>query len=380
MVRIREIICILHSTAHSEYHCIHKLFVFLPPTSNFFSTLMNILVTGGAGYIGSHTVVELLAEGHTCILLDNFCNADKRVLAGIEKITRQKPGICVGDCADTKFVEAVFSQHAIDGVIHFAARKAVGESIEKPILYYQNNIDALLTVLAAAIKHNVCAFVFSSSATVYGEPDTNPIPETAPRKPATSPYGNTKQIGEDILRDCVAATDGSLRAIALRYFNPIGAHPSGRIGELPLGAPNNLVPYLMQAAARKRAPLTVFGNDYPTPDGTCIRDYIHVVDLARAHIAALNALLNPRFDKKPYDVYNVGTGKGTSVQELIDTFEKTTGVPVPRTVGKKRPGDVVACYADARKIEKDLGWKATHSLEQALADAWRWEKGVSGEE
>lgn len=335
-----------------------------------------ILVTGGSGYIGSHTVVELHNAGYTPIIVDNFCNSNPSSLDGIETITGTRPKLYTGDCTDEAVLENIFTENTIDGVIHFAALKSVGESIEKPILYYRNNIGALLTILSVAMRHNVHAFVFSSSATVYGEPDTNPILETADRKPATSPYGNTKQIGEDILRDSVLTSNGSLRAIALRYFNPIGAHPTGHIGELPLGAPNNLVPYLTQATAKKRTPLTVFGNDYPTPDGTCIRDYIHVVDLASAHIAALQSLLDAKVDNPPYDVYNVGTGKGTSVKELISTFEKTTGIPVPHTIGQRRPGDVASCYADATKIQKNLNWKAIHSLEQALADAWKWENAV----
>ncbi|MEI8104191.1 MAG: UDP-glucose 4-epimerase GalE, partial [Candidatus Moraniibacteriota bacterium] len=231
-------------------------------------------------------------------------------------------------------------------------------------------------VLEVATRHEVKAFVFSSSATVYGEPDQNPIPETALRQPATSPYGNTKQICEDILRDATLAHDGSLRSIALRYFNPIGAHPSGYIGELPLGTPNNLIPYLTQAVAGLRPPLTVYGNDYPTPDGTCIRDYIHVVDLAEAHIAALEYLFAATADMPRYDVYNVGTGHGTSVQELIDTFEKVNSIPVPYSIGARRAGDVVSCYADPTKIENTLHWRAQKSLDQALQDAWNWQKNI----
>ena len=334
---------------------------------------MNILVTGGAGYIGSHTVVELLLAGHTPIIADNFCNSTPASLDGIEKIMGKKPLLRTGDCTDASFVEKIFTENALDGVIHFAALKSVGESVQKPLAYYRNNLNALLTILDATLRHKTRAFVFSSSATVYGDPDQNPISETAHRKPATSPYGNTKQIGEDMMRDAVASSSGSLRAIALRYFNPIGAHPSGHIGEFPLGTPNNLVPYLTQAAAKKRDPLVVFGNDYPTPDGTGIRDYLHVVDLARAHIAALDALTSPTIDNSAYDVYNVGTGTGTSVQQLIDTFEKATSVSVPYSFGPRRAGDIAACWADPTKIERELNWRAKYSLEESLRDAWHWE-------
>lgn len=338
---------------------------------------MNILITGGAGFIGSHTVVELAQAGHVPIILDNFCNSQESVLDGIEKILSYRPKTYVGDCTDPIFLESVFSKESIDGIVHFAALKAVGESIEKPLLYYRNNIGSLIAILDVAIRHNAKAFVFSSSATVYGEPNTLPILETAPRKQATSPYGNTKQICEDILRDTTLSVHGSLRSISLRYFNPIGAHASGFIGELPLGIPNNLVPYLTQTAAKLRKQLTIFGGDYPTPDGTCIRDYIHVVDLAQAHIAALNHLFSAGENQLIYDIYNVGTGNGASVKELINTFEQATSTPVPHIIGPRRHGDVVSCYADPGKIQKELGWKAEHSLTQALQDAWRWQKNIS---
>jgi len=338
---------------------------------------MNILVTGGAGYIGSHTVVELAKAGHVPIILDDFRNSRESVLDGLETILGSRPKIYRGDCADTDFVESVFSNENIDGVIHFAALKAVGESIGKPLLYYRNNIGSLVTVLDATLRHGARAFVFSSSATVYGEPDSLPIKETDPRKPATSPYGNTKQIGEDILRDTTLASEGTLRSVALRYFNPIGAHESGTIGELPLGVPNNLVPYLTQTAAGLRERLTIFGNDYPTQDGTCIRDYIHVVDLARAHIAALDHLFSSETDQPAYDVYNVGTGHGTSVQELVDTFERETGVKVPSVVGPRRTGDISSCYANADKIRHNLGWSAEISISQALTDSWRWQQNLT---
>ena len=336
---------------------------------------MNILVTGGAGFIGSHTVVELINAGHTPIIVDNFCNSNPSSLDGIEKITGTKPKLYQGDCTDAHFVTSVFEAEKIDGIIHFAALKAVGESMSDPLLYYRNNIDSLITILEHAQKHGVKYFVFSSSATVYGEPDTLPIPETAPRKVATSAYGNTKQICEDILRDTALASHGTLRAIALRYFNPTGAHPSGLIGELPLGIPNNLVPFVTQTAIGIREKLTVFGDDYPTPDGTCIRDYIHVVDLAQAHIKTLEYLAT-NANSTIYDTYNVGTGKGVSVKELLDAFEKTNNVKVPYIIGPKREGDIVSCYADPSKMEKNFGWKTKLSLEDALRDAWKWQQGL----
>lgn len=335
---------------------------------------MKILVTGGAGFIGSHTVVELAQAGHTPIILDNFSNSQPSILDGIKDILGYRPTLHTGDCTNPVFLTSVFEREHIDGIIHFAALKAVGESLEQPLRYYRNNIGSLVDLLDMALHHGVRAFVFSSSATVYGTPDMLPIPETAPRKPATSPYGNTKQIGEDILRDTTAMANGILRSSALRYFNPIGAHPSGLIGELPLGTPNNLVPYLMQTAAGKRTTLTVFGNDYPTPDGTGIRDFIHVADLAQAHISTLESLFASQESPETFTVYNVGTGKGTSVKELIETFERVTGITIPYTVGSRRPGDIAACYADPQKIKKELKWEAKLSLAQALEDAWRWQQ------
>lgn len=338
--------------------------------------MANILVTGGAGYIGSHIVVELFSAGHAPVILDDFRNSQPSVTENIEKIISKKPTVYRGDCTDAQFVESVFRDNTFDGVIHLCALKAVGESIEKPLEYYQNNIGALITTLDATVRHKTSAFVFSSSATVYGEPDTLPLTEESPRKHASSPYGNTKQIGEDIVRDVSATNKQNIHSVSLRYFNPIGAHPSGNIGELPLGVPQNLVPYLTQAVAKKRPPLTVFGNDYPTPDGTCIRDYIHVVDLARAHVATLEHLLSLQSNSSSYAVYNVGTGKGTSVLELIHLFKEATGISVPYAMGSRRAGDVVSCYADASKIKRDLGWASKLSIKDALRDAWKWEKSL----
>jgi UDP-glucose 4-epimerase len=336
---------------------------------------MRILITGGAGFIGSHTAVELIQGGHTPIILDNFCNSNISSLAGIEAITGIKPKLHTGDCTDAAFITSVFEQEKIDGIIHFAALKAVGESIEKPLLYYRNNLDSLIILLEHALLFEVPSFVFSSSATVYGEPDALPILETALVKNATSPYGNTKRIGENIVCDAVRASCGKLSAVALRYFNPIGAHPSGLIGELPLGVPNNLVPFVTQTAIGIREKLTVFGNDYPTPDGSCIRDYIHVADLAEAHIQTLQFLSASHH--KPFDVFNVGTGKGVSVKELLVSFEAINEVKVPFVIGKRRKGDSPVLFADVHKITTTLNWKAKHSLEEALRDAWRWQQNLT---
>ncbi len=334
---------------------------------------MRVLITGGAGYIGSHVAVELLTNGHTPIIVDNLVNAHKSVLRQIEKITNKKPIFYEGDVCDKTFLSDVLTQEpAIDGVIHFAAYKAVGESLKKPLTYYHNNLLSLITVLDLAKRHMIKHVVFSSSATVYGNPITNPIPETAPRQEATNPYGNTKAIAEDIIRDTAHASK-NLKAIALRYFNPIGAHPSAHIGELPLGTPANLVPYLTQVAAGKRDALSVFGDDYDTPDGTGVRDFIHVVDLAKAHIATLKFLSNKK-DSSYYDVYNVGTGTGTSVKELITTFEKVTGVNVPYHIAPRRPGDIATCWADPTKIKKDMHWEASYTIEDALRHAWQWQQ------
>lgn len=337
--------------------------------------IKKILITGGAGFIGSHTAVALAESGFEPVIIDDLRNSDISVLKGITKITGKKPLFFQGDCCNSVFLESVSGQVGpIDGVIHFAALKAVGESVAKPLEYYRNNLDSLLAILEWMRTQNVQNLIFSSSATVYGDPQKLPLTENDPRKEASSPYGNTKKIAEDIIFDVAKSKSFPLKAALLRYFNPIGAHPSARIGELPLGTPNNLVPYLTQAAAQKRGPLTVFGNDYPTPDGSGVRDYIHVMDLAEAHVATLSFLLQKDSKAIFCSAFNVGTGNGTSVLELIAKFEKETGVKVPYSIGSRRNGDVAACWADATKIAREVGWHAKRSVSEALRDAWRWEK------
>ena len=333
---------------------------------------MKILVTGGAGFIGSHTVVELVEAGHEPVILDDFSNSEPAVLDGLTQILGRAVTSYQHDCNDRAYLVNLFHSEGIAGVIHFAASKAVGESVEKPLLYYRNNLSALVTLLEAMLEAGVPNLVFSSSCTVYGQPEKLPVTEQTPVQPATSPYGNTKQVGEEIIRDTVASP-APLRALALRYFNPIGAHPSARIGELPRGVPSNLVPFITQSAAGLRGPLTVFGTDYPTPDGTCIRDFIHVVDLAKAHVKALEVLAG-RTEGSYYDVFNLGTGRGNSVLELINTFREATGVDLKYTLGPRRPGDVTAVYADVTKATEGLGWQAEKSLAESLADAWRWQQ------
>ena len=337
--------------------------------------MKKILVTGGAGYIGSHTAIELLRADYTPVIVDNFVNSSLKSVERIKNITGKDVAFYEGDVADKGFLSDVFAKEGnIDGVIHFAAHKAVGESVREPLKYYHNNLGGLISVLANMQQHGVVPIVFSSSATVYGDPEQNPIPETAQIKDASSPYGTTKIMGEQIIRD--ATRSGTkISAIALRYFNPIGAHESGKIGELPLGVPSNLVPYLTQVAIGEREKLTIFGNDYNTPDGTAVRDYLHVMDLANAHIAALTHLKEQQVPF--YDVFNVGTGKGVSVRELVDTFERVTGVKLRYEIGPRREGDIAVCYADSSKIERILGWKAQHSIEDALRDSWRWQQHVS---
>ncbi len=337
---------------------------------------MNVLVTGGAGFIGSHTVVALVEAGFNPVILDDFSNSETRVLNGLEQILGFKPKTYSENCHNRETLRRIFREEKIGGVIHFAAFKAVGESMQKPLEYYDNNLGSLIVLLQTMLECGISNLIFSSSCTVYGEPDTLPVTEETPVKPANSVYGNTKQIGEEILHDTVAAGK-SLKIIALRYFNPIGAHPSAAIGELPRGVPNNLVPFITQAAAGLRNSLTVFGDDYPTPDGTCIRDYIHVLDLAEAHVAALQYLI----DMQPsnfYDIFNIGTGQGASVMQLIQAFEQVSGQSLQYQIGPRRAGDVTAVYADVQKSEKELGWKATRSIEQALEDAWRWQQTIGG--
>jgi UDP-glucose 4-epimerase len=333
---------------------------------------MHILVTGGAGFIGSHTVVALAEAGFQPVLLDDFSNAEPSVLEGLEAVLGHPVVFYEGDCGDTGLLRRVFSEQPIRGVVHFAAYKAVGESMLEPLKYYRNNLVGLLALLEASLEAGVSPFLFSSSCTVYGIPETVPVTEQTPVLPALSVYGNTKQIGEEILRDAVGAGN-HLKVMALRYFNPIGAHPSARIGELPRGVPNNLVPYLVQAAAGLRPPLTVYGDDYDTPDGSGVRDYIHVMDLAEAHVAALKHLLKLP-DAPQYDVVNVGTGSGVSVFELIRAFERVTGIKVPYGVGPRRAGDVPMVYADAGKAAQLLGWRAQRSIDEALTDVWRWQQ------
>lgn len=332
-----------------------------------------ILVTGGAGFIGSHTVVALAEAGYRPVIIDDFSNSQQDVLLGLKQILGYEVPCEVHDCNDHATLLNLFQRENVRGVIHFAAFKAVGESMDEPLRYYRNNLGSLITLLEVMLETGVSDLIFSSSCTVYGEPDALPVTELTPVKPANSVYGNTKQVGEEILRD-VAAAGKALKMISLRYFNPIGAHPSAQIGELPLGVPSNLVPFITQTAAGLRAQLTVFGNDYPTPDGSCIRDYIHVMDLAEAHVSALQALGQISGTSNHYDVFNIGSGQGNSVLELIRTFESVSGHPLNYRIGPRRAGDVTAVYADASKAREQLGWTAKRSLHEALEDAWRWEK------
>ncbi|THD69711.1 UDP-glucose 4-epimerase GalE [Robertkochia marina] len=336
---------------------------------------MKILVTGGLGFIGSHTVVELQQKGFDVIIIDNLSNAGIEVLEGITAITGIAPEFEKLDLKNKVDVSDFFSRHSdIGGVIHFAASKAVGESVENPLLYYENNINTLVYVLQELSNKDNANFIFSSSCTVYGQADTLPITESAPVKPAESPYGNTKQIGEEIIRD-TCHINNHLQAIALRYFNPIGSHPTAHIGELPIGVPQNLVPFITQTAIGMREQLAVFGNDYPTEDGTCIRDYIHVVDLAKAHVVALERLINKN-NTENYEVFNLGTGTGSSVMEVIESFERVSGKKLNYRITDRRPGDVIAAYADTTKANKVLGWKAKSTLDDAMASAWKWEQKI----
>ena len=330
-----------------------------------------ILVTGGLGFIGSHTVVELQNSGYEVVIIDDLSNTRREVLNGIEAITGIVPEFVEMDLRDKKAVVDFFKGREIDGVIHFAASKAVGESVEKPLLYYENNIGSLVYLLEALLDNHVRSFIFSSSCTVYGQADELPITENAPVKKAESPYGNTKQIGEEILEDVSKSED--LKVIALRYFNPIGAHESAMIGELPLGVPQNLIPFVTQTAAGIREELSVFGDDYPTSDGTAVRDYIHVVDLAKAHISALERLLEGR-NKSNMEFFNVGTGKGSSVLEVIKAFERVSGKDLKYRIVGRREGDITAAFADTSMANKELGWKAELTLDDALRSAWKWQE------
>lgn len=336
---------------------------------------MKILVTGGLGFIGSHTVVELQQKGYEVIVIDNLSNAGIEVLEGITAITGTPPEFEKLDLKDKSRVQSFFETHTdIEGVIHFAASKAVGESVEDPLLYYENNINTLVYLLQELSKKDRANFIFSSSCTVYGQADALPITESAPVKPAESPYGNTKQIGEEIIKD-TCKVNAQLKAISLRYFNPVGAHPTAHIGELPIGVPQNLVPFITQTGIGLREQLAVFGDDYPTEDGTCIRDYIHVVDLAKAHVVALERLLKSK-NQGNYEVFNLGTGKGSSVLEVIKSFEKVSGKKLNYRIADRRPGDVIAAYADTQKANEILGWKAESSLDDAMASAWKWEQKI----
>lgn len=336
---------------------------------------MKILVTGGLGFIGSHTVVELQNEGFEVVIVDNLLNSSVEVLDGITKITGKKPVFEKLDLREKNKVQDFFKRNSdIKGVIHFAASKAVGESVEKPLLYYENNIGTLVYLLQELTQKDEASFIFSSSCTVYGQADELPVTENAPVKKAESPYGNTKQIGEEIIED-TCKVNTRLKAVALRYFNPIGSHPSTEIGELPIGVPQNLVPFITQTAAGIREQLSVFGDDYPTDDGTCIRDYIHVVDLAKAHVVALSRLLENQ-NKKNYEVFNVGTGKGSSVLEAIKSFEKVSGKSLNYKIVDRRPGDITAAYADTTKANEELGWNAKSTLDDAMLSAWKWQQKI----
>ncbi|MBQ4278796.1 MAG: UDP-glucose 4-epimerase GalE [Rikenellaceae bacterium] len=335
-----------------------------------------VLVTGGAGYIGSHTAVELVNAGFDVVIVDDLSNAELSAVEGVRKITGVDVPFEQVDCCDRAALDRVFARYKFNSIIHFAAFKAVGESVVKPLAYYRNNLDSLMTVLEAMLAHGVSNIVFSSSATVYGQPEALPATESTPRQPATSPYGNTKQIAEDIIRDTAHAHPG-FNAIALRYFNPIGAHPSALIGELPKGVPNNLVPFITQTAAGVRECLSVFGDDYNTPDGSAVRDYIDVVDLAKAHVVAVSRMVE-RKGKANYEFFNIGTGHGLSVLELVRAFEKVNGVKVNHRIAPRRTGDIEAIWADTSLAERELGWKATRSLEETLASAWAWEKHLRG--
>lgn len=334
-----------------------------------------ILVTGGLGFIGSHTVVELQKEGYEVVIIDNLSNSSINVLNGITEITGKRPIFEEFDLRDKTKVQDFFKKYNdIKGAIHFAASKAVGESVNEPLLYYENNINALVYMLQELNKLENPSFIFSSSCTVYGQADEMPITENAPVKTAESPYGNTKQIGEEIIKD-TCKVNAHVNAISLRYFNPIGAHESVKIGELPIGVPQNLVPFITQTAIGIREQLSVFGNDYPTTDGTCVRDYIHVVDLAKAHVVALQRLLQKK-NLSNYEVFNLGTGKGSTILEVIKSFERVSGEKLNYRFAPRREGDVISAYADTKKANEVLGWNTKYSLDEAMKSAWDWEKKI----
>lgn len=332
-----------------------------------------ILVTGGTGYIGSHTVVELQQAGFPVVIIDNLSNSNLAVLDGIERITGIRPDFVEADCTDINALRKLFTDYpGIKGIINFAASKAVGESIEKPLLYYRNNLNTLMNLLELMPEFGTKGIVFSSSCTVYGEPDENPVTEESPIKNATSPYGNTKQISEEIITDFVRS-GAPIKSVILRYFNPVGAHPSAEIGELPNGVPQNLVPYVTQTAMGIRKELSVFGNDYPTPDGSCIRDFINVVDLAKAHVIAVERMLDDKSDEK-IEIFNLGTGNGVSVLELIESFERATGVKVPFRIAPRRAGDIEKVWANPDRANNVLGWVADTPLDETMLSAWKWQE------
>ncbi|MBW6501340.1 MAG: UDP-glucose 4-epimerase GalE [Bacteroidales bacterium] len=334
-----------------------------------------ILVTGGTGYIGSHTATELILEGYDVVIIDNLYNSGAEVADRIEMITGTKPPLEVFDLCDRERLGTFFSEHNdVSAIIHFAAYKAVGESVNKPLEYYRNNLLSLINLLDCMKQFAVPFMVFSSSCTVYGQPEKLPVSEDSPIQPAMSPYGNTKQIGEEIIRDTVASVS-DIKAISLRYFNPIGAHPSALIGELPRGVPENLVPFITQTACGLRDELKVFGNDYDTPDGSCIRDYLHVVDLAKAHVVAVRRLLAGT-NKMNYEIFNLGTGRGVSVLEAISSFERVTGLKLNYTITERRPGDIEKIWADPSLANRELGWRTLSTLDDAMRTAWEWEKKI----
>lgn len=338
-----------------------------------------ILVTGGVGYIGSHTVVALIQAGYSVVIIDDLSNARAEVLSGLEQITGTRPELASFDLCDPAALRKFFQDHPdISAIIHFAASKAVGESVENPLKYYRNNLYSLINLLLQMKERGIRHFIFSSSCTVYGQPDQLPVTEATPVKPAESPYGNTKQIAEEVIRDTVAAEE-TLRAISLRYFNPVGAHTSGLLGELPIGTPANLVPFITQTAAGQREKLRVFGDDYATADGSCVRDYIHVVDLAQAHLAALQRLLEGKNDDR-YECFNVGTGEGQSVLAVIKAFERVNEVKLNYEIAPRRPGDIEQIYADTTLANQALGWRAERSLEEMMRSAWQWQQNLMRED